>query len=380
MYIHQLQYDNLTRLLRSGKVVILYGPRRVGKTTLINKFIKDIPTNQEKVLFVNGDDIFVRQNLGSQSINKLKDFVGNHTLLVIDEAQYVEKIGLNLKLIVDHLPHIKIIATGSSSFSLAKDIGEPLTGRKYTLKLYPLAQMEIASTEKPHETTANLESRLLYGCYPEVVMMNGNAQRELYLRELVSSYLFKDILELEGIRHSQKLTRLLQLLAFQIGKEVSLNELGAQLEMSKNTVERYINLLDKAFVIFIRRGFSRNLRKEITKNNRIYFYDTGIRNALIGNFNPIDLRNDIEQLWENYVVTERLKGNDYRGLAAANYFWRTYDKKEIDLVEEHHGELHGFEIKWQNRKVKVPGDWIHAYPGTRFQVIHRENYLHFITW
>jgi len=380
IYIPQLQFENLTRLLRPGKVVVLYGPRRVGKTTLINRFIKDIPANQEKLLFVNGDDIFVRQSLGTQSINKLRDFVGNHTLLVIDEAQYVEKIGLNLKLIVDHLPHIKIIATGSSSFSLAKDIGEPLTGRKYTLKLYPLAQMEIAATEKPHETTANLENRLLYGSYPEVVTMNDNAQRELYLRELTSSYLFKDILELEGIRHSQKLTRLLQLLAFQIGKEVSLNELGAQLGMSKNTVERYIDLLVKAFVIFIRRGFSRNLRKEISKNHRIYFYDTGIRNALIGNFNPVDIRNDVGQLWENYIVVERMKVNDYRGIAAASYFWRTYDKKEIDLVEEHQGELHGFEIKWQNRKVKIPGDWIQAYPDAQFQVIHRENYLRFITW
>jgi uncharacterized protein len=380
IYIPQLQLGNLTRLLRPGKVVVLYGPRRVGKTTLINKFLKDIPPNQENVLFVNGDDIFVRQNLGSQSINKLRDFVGSHTLLVIDEAQYVEKIGLNLKLIVDHLPHIKIIATGSSSFSLAKDFGEPLTGKKYTVKLYPLTQREIATMEKPHETTANLEARLLYGSYPEVVTMNDSAQRELYLRELVSSYLFKDILELEGIRYSQKLTRLLQLLAFQIGKEISLNELGAQLGMSKNTVERYIDLLEKAFVIFIRHGFSRNLRKEISKNNRIYFYDTGIRNALIGNFNPLDIRNDVGQLWENYIVSERMKANDYRGFAAASYFWRTYDKKEIDLVEEHQGELHGFEIKWQNRKVKIPVDWIRAYPDAFFQVIHRENYLHFITW
>ena len=329
---------------------------------------------------MNGDDIFVRQHLGSQSINKLRDFIGTNTLLVIDEAQYVEKIGLNLKLIVDHLPHIKIIATGSSSFSLAKDIGEPLTGRKYTLKLYPLAQKEISYMEKPHETAANLEARLLYGSYPEVVLMNDNAERERYLRELISSYLFKDIFELEGIRYSQKLTRLLRLLAYQIGKEVSLNELGTQLGMSKNTVGRYIDLLEKAFVIFIHCDFSRNLRKEISKNNRIYFYDTGIRNALIGNFNPVDMRDDVGQLWENYIVSERMKANDYRGFAAASYFWRTYDKKEIDLIEEHQGELHGFDIKWQNKKVKMPTDWGRAYPAADFQVIHQDNYLQFITW
>ncbi|MBN2030966.1 ATP-binding protein [bacterium] len=378
-YIPQKQRNHLSGLLSQGKVIIVYGPRRVGKTTLINMFLKDIPLNQERVLFVNGDDIIIRQYLESQSINKLRDFVGNHTLLIIDEAQYIQKIGLNLKLIVDHMPHIKIIATGSSSFSLAKDIGEPLTGRKYTLRLYPLAQIEIAHIEKPHETTANLESRLIYGSYPEVVTMNDNNHRQIYLRELVSSYLFKDILELEGIRHSQKLIRLLQLIAFQIGKEVSLNELGTQLGMSKNTAERYIDLLEKVFVIFRRNGFSRNLRKEITKSQRLYFYDTGIRNALIGNFNPVDIRNDVGQLWENYIVSERMKANDYLGRTAAAYFWRTYDKKEIDLIEEQEGELHGFEIKWQPAKAKVPKDWICAYPNSNVQVIHRENYLHFIT-
>ncbi len=377
-YIPQKQLENLVNMLKPGKVLIIYGARRVGKTTLLHQFIRRLNKDKEKILFVNGDDIHIRQHLGSQSILKLKDFVGNHTLLVIDEAQYVEKIGLNLKLIIDHLTGIKIIATGSSSFELAKDVGEPLTGRKYTLRLYPLAQMEISQIEKFHETAANRESRLIYGSYPEIITMADNTEREKYLREMVSSYLFKDILELEGIRHSQKLIRLLQLLAFQIGKEVSLNELGKQPAMSKNTVERYIDLLEKVFVIYRRSGFSRNLRKEISKNSRIYFYDNGIRNALIGNFNPLEIRNDTGELWENYIVTERLKVNEYTSQIVNSYFWRTYDRKEIDLVEEKQGKIDGYEIKWLSRKIKAPADWKRAYPDASFNLIDQHNYLDFI--
>ncbi|MFQ5864422.1 MAG: ATP-binding protein [bacterium] len=382
MYIAQKQIENLCQLIAPGKVVVLYGARRVGKTTLVKKFLEMMTESAlmgaEKVLFVNGDDIVVRQYLESQSVNKLKDFVGDHTLLVVDEAPYVEKIGLNLKLIVDHISNIKVIATGSSSFDLAKDVGEPLTGRKFVLKLFPLAQMEISQIEKRHETEANLESRLLYGSCPEVVIMRDNKNREAYLRELVASYLFKDILELEGIRHSNKLVRLLQLLAFQIGKEVSFNELGTHLGMSKNTVERYLDLLEKVFVIYRLSGFSRNLRKEITKNQRCFFYDNGIRNALIGNFNPIAIRNDLGELWENYVITERMKRQEYLRQTTNFYFWRTYDKKEIDLVEEREGQLFGYEIKWQNLHIKIPTDWLIHYPDASFEVMHRENYLNFI--
>lgn len=298
--------------------------------------------------------------------------------MIVDEAQYIRQIGLNLKLIVDHLPGIKVIATGSSSFSLAKDMGEPLTGRKFTLRLFPLAQLEISQIEKRHETAANLEARLIYGSYPEIITLQDNFQREAYLRELLSSYLFKDILELEGIRYSQGLVRLLQLLAFQIRKEVSLTELGMQLEMSKNTVERYLDLLEKVFVIYRRGGFSRNLRKEVAKSSRFYFYDTGIRNALIGNFNPLAMRNDLGELWENYIVTERLKANEYSQRIVNSYFWRTYDRKEIDLVEESGGKLRAFEIKWQPKEFLPPPDWQNAYPDSDFQVIHRENYPAFI--
>lgn len=378
IYIPQKQLENLQKLLAPGKVLILYGARRTGKTTLVNKFLETLPTGAEKVLLVNGDDLIVRQYLESQSIEKLRDFVGSHTLLVVDEAQYVRQIGLNLKLIVDHIPGIKVIATGSSSFSLARDMGEPLTGRKFTLRLFPLAQLEISQLEKRHETAANLESRLIYGSYPEVIILRDNLQREAYLRELLNSYLFKDILELEGIRYSQRLVRLLQLLAFQIGKEVSLTELGAQLEMSKNTVERYLDLLEKVFVIYRRGAFSRNLRKEVAKSSRFYFYDTGIRNALIGNFNPLAMRNDVGELWENYIVTERLKANEYSQRTVNSYFWRTYDRKEIDLVEESGGKLRAFEIKWQPKELLPPSDWQNAYPDSDFRVIHRENYPEFI--
>ena len=375
VYITQKQIENLRKSLSPNKVLVIYGPRRVGKTTLLKQFLKGIT---EKTLFVNGDDIIVRQYLESQSIQKLKDFIGDHSLLVIDEAQYIKQIGLNLKLIVDHIPDIKVIATGSSSFDLARDIGEPLTGRKYTLKLFPLSQMEISGIEKRHETEANLEARLIYGSYPEVVLMKDNTKRTQYLRELISSYLYKDILALEGIRYSNKLTQLLQLLAFQIGKEVSHQELGNSLNMSKNTVERYLDLLEKAFVIFKRSGFSRNLRKEITKNHRYYFYDNGVRNALIDNFNPVNLRNDVGELWENYIVNERMKHNEYLGVYTNSYFWRTYDKKEIDLVEERGGKLYGYEMIWKKTKIKIPADWKKHYPGADFKVINQENYLDFI--
>jgi predicted AAA+ superfamily ATPase len=375
MYIPQKQLHHLKNSVRPGKVVVVYGARRVGKTTLLKKFTESLT---EEFLFVNGDDIVVRQYLESQSIEKLREFVGNQSLLIVDEAQYVRQIGLNLKIIVDQIPEVRVIATGSSSFDLAKDIGEPLTGRKYVLKLLPLAQMEISQTEKPHETKANLESRLIFGSYPEVVLLGGNKDRQDYLRELLSSYLFKDIFQLEGIRHADKLQRLLHLLAFQIGKEVSLAELGRQLSMSKNTVERYMDLLEKVFVIYKRGGFSKNLRKEITKNHRYYFYDNGVRNALISNFNPLALRNDTGDLWENYVMAERMKRQEYLRQSVNAYFWRTYDKKEIDLVEEHEGRLFGFEFKWKPRRGKAPKEWETAYPGASFEVIHQDNYLDFI--
>ena len=377
MYIPQRQLENLKRLISPNKVVVVYGPRRCGKTTLLTHYLEKAV--DERYLFVSGEDITIREYLGSQSVAKLKDFVGKNSLLVIDEAQKVKEIGLNLKLIVDHIKDIKIIATGSSSFDLVKDIGEPLTGRKFTLKLFPLAQLELMQIEQRAETEANLEARLIFGSYPEVILTRDNSLRERYLKEIVSSYLFKDILEMEGVRHPDKIVRLLQLLAFQIGGEVSFNELGGQLGISKNTVERYLELLEKVFVIFKLSGFSRNLRKEITKNARYYFYDTGIRNALINNFNPLKMRDDIGMLWENYIIVERLKKQEYLGISANNYFWRTYDQKEIDLVEERGGNLYGYEIKWKAGRLRPPKIWLEGYENAKYEVISRENYLEFIT-
>ena len=375
MYIPQKQLDNLRQLLSPGKVVVLYGARRTGKTTLVQEFLKEV---KEPSLVVTGEDIAVHDFLASQSVEKLRAFVGDNRLLVIDEAQRIRDIGLNLKLIVDHIEGIRVIATGSSSFDLARHVGEPLTGRKYTLLLYPLAQLEISRTENPAQTVANMESRLIYGSYPEVILIADNRRREQYLKEIVASYLYKDVLELDGVRHSSKIGRLLQLIAFQIGKEVSYTELATNLGMSKNTVERYLDLLEKAFVVFRLQGFSRNLRKEIAKNSRYYFLDVGIRNALINNFNPVQLRDDAGLLWENYLVIERLKKQEYLGIKTNNYFWRTYTRQEIDLIEERGGRLYGFEMKWGKGRNRPPREWTTAYPGAAWQVINRENYLEFI--
>lgn len=376
MYIKQKQLENLGKALIPGKAVVIYGARRTGKTTLLRQFLHGV---HEPYLLVSGEDITVQGYLSSLSIEKLSAFVGANRLLVVDEAQKVPNIGANLKLIIDHVPEMRVIATGSSSFDLARSIGEPLTGRKTTLKLFPLAQMEIGEMEQRHQTDANLENRLIYGSYPEVILTNDNRAREQYLREIVSSYLYKDVLELDGIRHSAKISRLLQMIALQVGKEVSYAELGTALGMSKNTIERYLDLLEKAFVIQKLSGFSRNLRTEITKNSRYYFLDNGVRNALINNFNPLDLRNDVGELWENYLVMERLKKQEYLQEYANNYFWRTYSQKEIDFVEERGGKLSGFEMKWGAVAPKPPKEWLDAYPDATWQIINRRNYLELIT-
>lgn len=375
MYIAQKQLENLRAATQPGKVIVLYGARRTGKTTLLHEFLKE---EEAPYLLVSGEDIAVQGYLSSQSVERLTAFIGKNRLLVVDEAQKVPQIGLNLKLIVDHIPGVRIIATGSSSFDLARSIGEPLTGRKITLKLFPLAQMEISQTEQRHQTDANLESRLIYGSYPEVVLTPDNRAREQYLKEMLASYLYKDVLELDGIRHSGKISRLLQLIAFQIGKEVSYTELASSLGMSKNTAERYLDLLEKAFVIQKLSGFSRNLRSEITKNCRYYFLDNGIRNALINNFNPLQLRNDVGELWENYLVLERLKRQEYLGQSANNYFWRTYRQQELDFVEEREGRLYGYEMKWGKARVKPPSEWLAAYPGAVFSLVNQDNYLEFV--
>lgn len=366
---------NITRFLRPNKVVVIYGPRRCGKTTFLTQYLTEI---KEKYLFVSGEDINVQQYLGSQSITKLKNFVGDHTLLVVDEAHKVRNIGLNLKLIVDHTPGIRVIATGSASFDLSQQVGEPLTGRKFTLKLFPIAQLELVKIEKPYETAGLLEDRLIFGSYPEVITAIGNDERIRYLKELVKSYLLKDVLELNGLRHSDALVKILQLLSFQIGQEVSYSEIASQVGVNSKTIQKYLELLEKVFVLFRVSGFSRNLRKETSKNPKYYFYDLGIRNTLINNFNTLEIRNDVGSLWENYLVIERLKNQEYSGIMSNNYFWRTYDRKEIDWIEERGGKICAYEFKWKNKKVPAPKDWMDNYPDSEFSVITRENYLDFI--
>ena len=376
-YIPQAQLGRLERSVTANRVVVLYGPRRVGKTTLIRQYQRHYAP---EALLVSGEDIAVREYLESQSLAKLRAFVGRRRTLIVDEAQYVRQIGLNLKLLADHVEGLRIIATGSSSFDVAQQAGEPLTGRKITLLLLPLAQLELQGVETAHETRAQLEMRLVYGSYPEVVLMESAEDREIYLKELIGSYLFKDVLQLEGVRHADKLLRLVQLLAFQVGRKTSVSELGSQLGMSKNTVGRYLGLLEKACVIYGRLGFSRNLRKEIAKSRRYYFYDNGIRNGLVNNFNPLAMRDDAGLLWENYVQVERLKFNLYTGRFAQSHFWRTYDRQEIDLVEEHGGSLYAAEMKWSARPgARAPRGWRQAYPDSSFRVVDPENYLDFIT-
>ena len=376
-YVPQALLTRLERSVAPNRVVVVYGPRRVGKTTLIRRYVQQ---HDADALLVSGEDIAVREYLESQSLAKLRAFVGSRRTLIVDEAQYVRQIGLNLKLLADHVEGLRIVATGSSSFDLAEQTGEPLTGRKLTLLMLPLSQLELQNVETVHETRAQLEMRLVYGSYPEVVLMESDEDRQLYLKELIASYLFKDILQLEGVRHADKLLRLLQLIAFQVGQEASMAELGAQLGMNKNTVNRYLDLLQKAYVLYSRMGFSRNLRKEIAKSRRYYFYDNGIRNGLINNFNNLAQRDDAGALWENYVQVERLKYNLYTGRLAESYFWRTYDHQEIDLIEEWGGRIDAAEMKWSPRsKARPPQGWREAYPDSTFQVVHRDNYLDFIT-
>jgi predicted AAA+ superfamily ATPase len=318
--------------------------------------------------------------LSQRTAENYKRLLGDKKLLILDEAQKLEDVGQILKFMVDTIEGLKVIATGSSVFDLSNKLGEPLTGRKYTFKIFPLAQMEFSAIENSVQTMAKLEERLIYGCYPELVHLPSNQEKADYLNEMVDAYLLKDILEFDGIRNAAKMLDLLRLIAFQMGKEVSLEELGRQLSLSRNTVEKYLDLLSKVFVVYKLSGFSRNLRSEITKTNRWYFYDNGIRNALIRNYHPLSIRNDAGELWENYVLMERVKFQHYTKIKASNYFWRTYEQQEINWIEESGGKLTAYELKWNPAKtVRAPTAWTSAYPESSFQIIHPDNYLDWIT-
>lgn len=361
----------ILKKLQPNKVVILYGARRVGKTMLVKEILANV---NEPILRLNGDDINVHDKLSIRSIENYKQILGTCKLLYIDEAQKIPEIGLKLKLMIDEIEGLRIIISGSSSFDIHKNAGEPLTGRKYTFTLYTLSENEYTQIENNINKMDKVRERLVFGNYPELLQLPDRQDKVDYLNEMISSYLLKDILVYEHIKNSQKIFNLLRLIAFQIGGEVSLQELGIQLGISKNTVEKYLDLLSKVFILHKVEGFSRNLRKEITKNSRWYFLDNGIRNAVIANFNPLQARNDIGALWENYMISERLKYQEYRRISSNNYFWRTYEQQEIDWVEERDGSLFGYEFKWKEEKVKIPTQWKSAYPDASFELININNF------
>jgi predicted AAA+ superfamily ATPase len=359
--------------LRNGdKIILLFGARQVGKTTLVQRILAH---NTYRALSINADELRFINVLSSRDLRQLRDLTGGYELLFIDEAQRIPEIGLNLKLMADNIPDLRIIATGSSSLHLASQTREPLTGRAWTHTLYPVALCELAHHYNPFELGDMLPERLIYGSYPELFFLEGREAKQDYLRNLTSSYLYKDILEISSIRHSHKLQNLLKLLAFQIGQEVSFNELGTQLGMSKDTVAAYVDLLEQSYVIFRLAGFSRNLRKEVSKRDKIYFWDVGVRNTIIGNLNPLTERNDTGQLWENLMISERRKWLAYQGALGSVYFWRTYGGAEIDLVEEREGRLFAFEYKWKKKHVRVPETFLNAYPEAVFEVITPQNFL-----
>lgn len=367
-------YADLGPFLKPNKVLVLYGPRQVGKTTLLKHYLGTSPW-KHRLDF--GEDVRIQEIFQSRDFRALKEYAAGYELLAIDEAQKVRGVGEALKILVDQVPGIRIIATGSSSFDLAGQVGEPLTGRKITLTLYPVAQMELAELFTPFELRERLEDFLIFGGYPEVAATQENKEKTRLLTEIASSYLLKDILAFDRVKSSKVLLDLLRLLAFQVGSEVSLSELAQKVGLDYKTVGRYLDLLEKSFVIFTLRGFSRNLRNEMTKKAKYYFFDTGIRNALIANFNRPALRNDIGQLWENFLLMERMKSQAYRASPVNYYFWRTWQAQEIDLIEEREGRLFAYEFKWAG-KGRVPGKFREAYPEARFEIVNRENYQRFV--
>ena len=367
-------YADLNPFLKPNKVLVLYGPRQVGKTTLLNDYLA---TSLWKYRLDSGEDVRIQEILESRDFRAIKEYAAGYELLAIDEAQKVGRVGGALKILVDQVPGIRLIATGSSSFDLAGQVGEPLTGRKTTLTLFPVAQVELAKFCTPFELRERLEEFLIFGGYPEVVSTSDKKEKARLLTEIASSYLLKDILALDRVKSSKIVLDLLRLLAFQVGSEVSLSELAQNIGLDYKTVARYLDLLEKTFVIFTLRGFSRNLRNEMTKKAKYYFFDTGIRNALIANFNPPALRNDIGQLWENFLLLERIKWQSYQAVPANFYFWRTWEGQEIDLIEEREGRLLAYEFKWTG-KVRQPRKHREAYPEAEFEVVNRDNYQRFV--
>jgi len=368
-------YQNLSDYFKSGKVLVIFGPRQVGKTTLVKEFLKTV---QGKYKYDSGEFLNIQQVLSSQDLNELKKYTEGYHIVVIDEAQKIPNIGLNLKLIVDNIPDVQIIATGSSSFDLLGQVGEPLVGRKINLKLYSVSQLELLKKYNRFELESKLEDWLIYGGYPAVVNQDIYGEKVELLEEITQGYLLKDILEFEKVKGSKVLVDLLTLVALQIGSEVSHTELSQKLGINIRTVQRYLDLFEKSFILFNLRGLRRNSRKEIVSKSKYYFFDNGVRNALISNFNPLEKRDDAGALWENFLVVERLKLQEYTGLYANNYFWRTWEGQEIDWVEERGGKYFGYEFKFKKESVSTPTLWVKNYPNSEFRVINKNNYLNFV--
>ncbi len=373
------RYINIEQSIKPGSVLLLLGPRRSGKTTLLTCFRN---TTKKSVVFYRGDNLSVQHNFSITEEGNLAKLVGNSDVLVIDEAQMIPNIGKSLKLLVDTRPNLSIVVTGSSAFELAGQLGEPLTGRKHTHYLLPIAVAEFVSDSPTPEYFAqkSLDEFLVYGSYPSTLTHSTTPEKEEFLDELINSYLLKDILAFQEIKGSYKLLQLLNLIAHQVGSEVSLSELGSALGIDRKTVERYLDLLEKTFVIFRLGGYSRNLRSEVTKMAKYYFYDNGVRNAIIHNFNPLSIRDDVGLLWENFIVSERQKRRLYYGPSANQYFWRTWKGSEIDLVEERDGKLFGYECKWSTRKqVVAPKEWLETYGNeSTWQIINPETFYPFV--
>lgn len=367
--------ETILEKIKPGFVVGLFGARRTGKTVLMETVRTRLQPS--RIRMVQGDNLDVAEILSSRRLSVIKPFVAGYDFLFIDEAQKIPAIGENLKLIVDAIPEIAVFVTGSSAFDLRGKIGQPLTGRSINLFLYPIAGLELGTDYLT--TKENLEQRLIFGSYPQVITAVTDRERVEILESIRDGALLNDILALDNLKDSLFIRNLLRSIAFQVGNDVSVNELATGLGVSKNTVARYLELLEKCYVLFSLQGFSRNLRKEITKSRRFYFWDNGIRNALISGFNRLSLREDVGRLWENYCISERMKRNHYRGNPVNYYFWRTYDRKEIDLIEESGAGLFGWEFKWQEKRVTGPREFLETYSQSSFSIIHRENHLDFIT-
>ncbi|MFT4568886.1 MAG: putative AAA+ superfamily ATPase [Saprospiraceae bacterium] len=358
--------------MQDRKIIILTGPRQVGKTSFLKTYFKD-----QSVIWFNADEADIRQRFANQNLTFIKQLIGDHKIMVIDEAQRISDIGLLLKIIYDNLTEVKVVVTGSSSLELANSINEPLTGRKWEINMYPISTYEMIEHTSLLEEQRLLEHRLIYGSYPDVI--NNPGQESELLKELADSYLYKDILTWEDIKKPQTLEKLVQALAFQIGSEFSYNELGQMTGLNHETVQRYMYLLEKAFILFQLPSYSKNLRNELKKSKKVYFYDLGIRNAVIKNFNPINLRNDKGALWENYLIIERLKQKSYYRLHSNDYFWRTHAQQEIDFIEDYNGLLHAFEFKWNpNKKIKFSKSFSNAYPDSIRTGVTTDNYLQFL--